>query len=191
MSSSGPCRRHSAQLELRLRYDFRSDTLGRRDAQRKYTPSTNLIQMGLTQFDRGKLSNEGAEHLWWPTTKRRSQPRSARLVSSRWSWSKNATPAPRDRQREFLHRHRPETCSIRRGAKRCRWCISSRAPRIIFPRTAVGMQPMPESLALGTSEHQFAASIGIDARCLACDWVGCDLPRIRWCSWTQGSRSAM
>jgi transposase len=61
MSSRGPYRRHSAQFRLQLCHDIRSGTLGRRDAQRKYTLSANLIQMWLTQFDRGELSNEEAE----------------------------------------------------------------------------------------------------------------------------------
>jgi transposase len=61
MSSRGPYRRHSAQFKLQLCHDIRSGTLGRRDAQRKYTLSANLIQMWLTQFDRGELSNEEAE----------------------------------------------------------------------------------------------------------------------------------
>ena len=30
---------------------------------------------------------------------------------------KNATPAPREREREFLHHHRPEACSIRPGGR--------------------------------------------------------------------------
>ncbi|WP_221889447.1 hypothetical protein [Sphingomonas sp. IC081] len=35
--------------------------IGRRDAQRKYAISANLIQLWLTQFDRGELTNEEAE----------------------------------------------------------------------------------------------------------------------------------
>lgn len=35
--------------------------IGRRDAQRKYTISANLIELWLTQFDRGELTNEEAE----------------------------------------------------------------------------------------------------------------------------------
>jgi len=61
MSSRGPYRWHSAQFKLQLCHDIRSGTLGRRDAQQKYTLSANLIQMWLTQFDRGELSNEEAE----------------------------------------------------------------------------------------------------------------------------------
>ena len=56
MSSRGPYRRHSVQFKLQLCHDIRSGALGRRDAQRKYTLSANLIQMWLTQFDRGELS---------------------------------------------------------------------------------------------------------------------------------------
>ncbi|BEP68471.1 MULTISPECIES: transposase [unclassified Variovorax] len=61
MSARGPYRRHSAQFKLQLCQEIRSGALGRRDAQRKYTLSANLIQMWLTQFDRGELSNEEAE----------------------------------------------------------------------------------------------------------------------------------
>jgi transposase len=61
MSSRGPYRRHSAQFTLQLCHDIRSGVLGRRDAQRKYTLSANLIQTWLTQFDRDELSNEEVE----------------------------------------------------------------------------------------------------------------------------------
>ncbi|KLN52897.1 hypothetical protein [Variovorax paradoxus] len=61
MSSRGPYRRHSAQFKPQLCHDIRSGALGRRDAQRKYTLSANLIQMWLTQFDRGELSTEEVE----------------------------------------------------------------------------------------------------------------------------------
>jgi transposase-like protein len=75
MSSRGPYRRHSAQFKLQLCHDVRSGVLGRRDALRKFTLSANLIQMWLTQFDRGELSNEEvARRLLWSITKRRSQP---------------------------------------------------------------------------------------------------------------------
>lgn len=61
MSSRGPYRRHSAKFKLQLCHDIRSGAVGRRDAQRKYTFSANFIQMWLTQFDRGELSNEAVE----------------------------------------------------------------------------------------------------------------------------------
>jgi len=35
--------------------------IGRRDAQRTYCVSANLIQLWLTQFDRGELNDEEAE----------------------------------------------------------------------------------------------------------------------------------
>lgn len=58
MSSRGPYRRHTAQFKLQLCTDIRSGVLGRRDAQKKYSLSANLIQMWLTQFDRCELSTE-------------------------------------------------------------------------------------------------------------------------------------
>lgn len=61
MSSRGPYRRHSPQFKLQLCHDIRSGALGRRDAQKKYSLSANLIQLWLTQFDRGELSSEEAE----------------------------------------------------------------------------------------------------------------------------------
>ena len=61
MSSRGPYRRHTAQFKLQLCSDIRSGALGRRDAQKKYALSANLIQMWLTQFDRGELSTKEVE----------------------------------------------------------------------------------------------------------------------------------
>ena len=61
MSSRGPYRRHSAQFKLQLCQDIRSGVLGRRDAQKKYALSANLIQLWLTQFDHGELTGEEVE----------------------------------------------------------------------------------------------------------------------------------
>jgi len=61
MSSRGLYRRHTAQFKLQLCSDIRSGAIGRRDAQKKYTLSANLIQLWLTQFDRGELNTEEAE----------------------------------------------------------------------------------------------------------------------------------
>lgn len=44
MSSRGPYRRHAAQFKLQLCQDIRSGELERRDAQKKYSLSANLIQ---------------------------------------------------------------------------------------------------------------------------------------------------
>jgi hypothetical protein len=50
MSSRGPYRRHSAQFKLQLCQEIRSGALGRRDAQKKYSRSANLVQLRLTPF---------------------------------------------------------------------------------------------------------------------------------------------
>ena len=61
MSSRGPYRRHAPQFKLQLCQDIRSGALGRRDAQKKYSLSANLIQLWLTQYDRGELDTEEVE----------------------------------------------------------------------------------------------------------------------------------
>jgi transposase-like protein len=61
MKSRGPYRRHSTQFKLQLCQDIRGGVIGRRDAQRIYSVSANLIQLWLTQFDRGELNDEEAE----------------------------------------------------------------------------------------------------------------------------------
>jgi transposase len=61
MKSRGPYRRHSTPFNLQLCQDIRNRVIGRRDAQRTYGVSANLIQLWLTQFDRGELNDEEAE----------------------------------------------------------------------------------------------------------------------------------
>jgi transposase len=61
MTSRGPYRRHSTRFKLQLCQDIRNGVIGRRDAQRTYSVSANLIQLWLTQFDRGELNDEVAE----------------------------------------------------------------------------------------------------------------------------------
>ena len=61
MSYRGPYRRHSAQFKLQLCHDIRNGTVGRKEAGRKYSLSTNLLQLWLTQFDRGELGPEDVE----------------------------------------------------------------------------------------------------------------------------------
>ena len=61
MSSRGPYRRHAPQFKLQLCQDIRSGELGRRDAQKKYSLSANLIQIWLRQFDNGELTGEEVE----------------------------------------------------------------------------------------------------------------------------------
>ena len=61
MSSRAPYRRHSPQFKLQLCQEIRSGALGRRDAQKKYSLSANLVQLWLTQYDRGDLDGEEIE----------------------------------------------------------------------------------------------------------------------------------
>jgi transposase len=61
MSSRGSYRRHSQQFKLQLCNDIRSGALARREAKRKYSLSANLIQLWLTQYDRGELDREEVE----------------------------------------------------------------------------------------------------------------------------------
>jgi len=60
MSARGPYRRHSPQFKVQLCTDIRSGKIGRREAQRTYQISANLIQMWLDQYDRGELDTEEA-----------------------------------------------------------------------------------------------------------------------------------
>ncbi len=60
MSARGPYRRHSPQFKLQLCSDIGSGKLGRREAQRIYQISANLIQLWLTQYERGELNVEDA-----------------------------------------------------------------------------------------------------------------------------------
>ena len=59
--SRAPYRRHSAQFKLQLCHDIRTGTIGRKEAQRKYSLSANLVHVWLTQYDRGELDAEEAE----------------------------------------------------------------------------------------------------------------------------------
>jgi transposase len=61
MYSRGPYRRHSVQFKLQPCQEIRSGGLGPRDALEKYSLSANLIQLWLTQYDRGELDGEEVE----------------------------------------------------------------------------------------------------------------------------------
>ena len=58
MSTNGSYRRHSPQFKLQLCHDIRDGRIGRREAQRTYRISANLIQLWLNQFGRGELDSE-------------------------------------------------------------------------------------------------------------------------------------
>jgi len=59
--SRAPYRRHALQFKLQICQEIRSGQISRREAQRKYALSANLIQFWLTQFDRGELDGDEAE----------------------------------------------------------------------------------------------------------------------------------
>src|SRR3569832_1145761 len=60
MSARGPYRRHSQQFKQQLSSDIRDGKLGRREAQKTYRISANLIQLRLNQYDNGELDQEEA-----------------------------------------------------------------------------------------------------------------------------------
>lgn len=53
MSAKRPYRRHSLQFKIQVCSDVRSGKVGRREALKAHNLSANLMQMWLTQFDRG------------------------------------------------------------------------------------------------------------------------------------------
>jgi transposase len=55
MTTRGPYRRHTPEFKLQLCQDIRSGKLGRRDAQKKFSLSDNLIHLWLAQYDRDQL----------------------------------------------------------------------------------------------------------------------------------------
>ena len=59
--SRAPYRRHALQFKLQICQEIRSGQISRREAQRKYVLSANLIQFWLSQFDRGELDGDEAE----------------------------------------------------------------------------------------------------------------------------------
>jgi transposase len=52
MTDRLPYRRHAPEFKRQVCREIRSGTLGRRDAQKKYALSDNLIQLWLGQYDR-------------------------------------------------------------------------------------------------------------------------------------------
>jgi transposase-like protein len=60
MSARGPYRRHSLQFKIQICSDVRSGKIGRREAVKAFNLSPNLMQLWLTQFDRGELDEEEA-----------------------------------------------------------------------------------------------------------------------------------
>ncbi|WP_304802652.1 hypothetical protein [Pseudotabrizicola sp.] len=58
MATCGPCRRHSTPFRLRICLNIKAGIVGRRGAQRRHSISANLIQLWLSQFDRGALKGK-------------------------------------------------------------------------------------------------------------------------------------
>jgi transposase-like protein len=85
MSVRGPYRRHSLQFNLQICTDIRNGKLGRREAVKTHNLSANLMQLWLTQFDRGEFDLEEAAASTVAEYEARLLRCSARLVSSRWS----------------------------------------------------------------------------------------------------------
>lgn len=52
----GRYRRHSPHFKFQLCTDIRTGVMGRREAQRTYTLSANLIQAWLAQYDAGEMT---------------------------------------------------------------------------------------------------------------------------------------
>lgn len=52
----GRYRRHSPHFKFQLCSDIRTGVMGRRDAQRTYKLSANLIQTWLAQYDAGEMT---------------------------------------------------------------------------------------------------------------------------------------
>jgi transposase-like protein len=59
-SKRGPYRRHSQEFKLQLCSDIQHGKLGRREAQKTYRISANLIPLWLNQDDNGELDREEA-----------------------------------------------------------------------------------------------------------------------------------
>ncbi|CDN58443.1 hypothetical protein NOJ05_28970 [Neorhizobium galegae] len=87
MKSRGPYRRHSTPFKLQLCQDIRNGVIGRCDTQRTYGVSANLIQLWLTQFDGGELSDEEAEASDIAEYEAQIAAPNAKSASSRWSWT--------------------------------------------------------------------------------------------------------
>ena len=58
MGMRGPYRRHSPQFKLQVCAHIRAGKVGRREAQKAYNISANLVHMWLAQYDRGELDSE-------------------------------------------------------------------------------------------------------------------------------------
>ena len=142
MSSRGPYRHHAPQFKLQLCQDIRSGVLSRREAQKKYSLSANLMQLWLTLFDRGELEGdevEAAAVVDYEAKIAALERKVGQLTMELDLLKKMPAPAARERQRDIVDRQRPEGCSIRRGCE-----------VIDLPRSTYYYQPVATPEALST-----------------------------------------
>jgi transposase-like protein len=107
------------QFKLQLCHDIRGGVIGRRDAKRTYEVSANLIQLWLTQFDRGELNDEEAEASVIAEYEARIaalERKVGQLTMELDLAKKNAAPADRRRQRDRSSSP-ARGCSVRRGCE--------------------------------------------------------------------------
>lgn len=118
--SRGPHRRHSPQFKLQLCTDIRSGAIGRRDAQRTYRLSANLIQTWLAHYDRGELNVEEVEASLIDEYEAKIaalERKVGQLTMEMDLLKKSTAVRTRDKQRTLVRRERPQGCSLRRGCK--------------------------------------------------------------------------
>ena len=99
---------------------IRSGAIGRRNAQKKYSLSANLVQLWLTQYDRGELDSEEAEASVLADYEAKIaalERKVGQLTMELDLLTKNAAPAPREQRRQLFDHQRPDGCSIRRGCQ--------------------------------------------------------------------------
>src|SRR5260364_285098 len=129
MSTRSLYRRHSPQFKWPLCADIRNGKIGRREAKRTYQILANLIQLWLSQYDRGELNVEEAA----ATTiseygaqiaafERKVGPLTMEIDLLK----KNATAATRKQQRALIYHQRPTACGVQRG------CQMIQLPRSTF-----------------------------------------------------------
>jgi excisionase family DNA binding protein len=158
-----------AKLQLELR---RVPAVGA--SFRKYSLSANLIQLWLTQFDRGELvGEEAARHLdhfapppdgaacgplMIATTRPRSRRSSAKSVNSRWSWDgeheargeltlEQAALALSTSKMTVLRMISAGTLTATQACKGAPWVIKAvdvRRPEVRAAVAAPGGSPLPE-----------------------------------------------
>ncbi|WP_420473697.1 hypothetical protein [Noviherbaspirillum sp. ST9] len=144
MSARGPFRRHSQKFKLQLCSDIRDGKLGRREAQKTYRDSANLIQLWLNQYDNGDLDREEAA----ASTIAEYEAKIAALeckvgqLTMELDLVKKRAFKVREQQRAVIAHQRPASLSTRRG------CQMINLPRstYYYRSTAAGTDLMDKRL---------------------------------------------